>query len=40
MLMLWTRSILSLHIFENSRKFIVTIPVRKPLMEGIFVKAG
>jgi len=24
----------------NLRKFIVTIPVRKPLMERIFVKSG
>jgi len=25
-------------IVENSRKFIATIPVRKPLMEEFFVK--
>jgi len=24
----------------NSHKFIVTIPVRKPVMERVFVKAG
>jgi len=25
---------------QNSQKFIVTIPVRKPLMKGVFVKSG
>jgi len=27
-------------IYKNSSKFIVTIPVKKPLIERVFVKTG